>query len=88
MNVVKLLELDVDKRNDPQHPCMVYLHLPYFTIKKPLNVGKYTSPMDGLGDRTNANLGSFLSVPKCFLIETTGFFSEREQASGQQVSVF
>ena len=44
--------------------------------------------MDGLGDRTNANLGSFLSVPKCFLIETTGFFSEREQASGQQVSVF
>ena len=33
MNVVKLLELDVDKRNDPQHPCMVYLHLPYFTIE-------------------------------------------------------
>ena len=55
---------------------------------KTTNVGKYTSPMDGLGDTTNANLGSFLSVPKCFLIETTGCFSERERASGQQVSVF
>ena len=27
----------------------IYLHLPYFPIKKQPNVGKYTSPMDGMG---------------------------------------
>ena len=37
--------------------------LPTFTciyhINKQLNVGKYTSPTDGLGDRTNANFWVF-----------------------------
>ena len=31
------------------HVWYIYLHLPYFTIKKQPNVGKYTSPMDGMG---------------------------------------
>ena len=31
------------------HVWYIYLHLPYFTIKTTINVGKYTSPMDGKG---------------------------------------
>ena len=31
------------------HVWYMYLHLPYFTIKNQPNVGKYTSPMDGMG---------------------------------------
>ena len=37
------------------HVWYIYLHLPYFTIKTTIHVGKYTSPMDLLGvEKTNA----------------------------------
>ena len=39
---------------NPCHPCMVYL--PTFTTKKTPNVGKYTSPMDGIGSARHFDL--------------------------------
>ena len=34
----------------------IYLHLPYSTIKKQPNVGRYTSPTDGMGTSSGAHL--------------------------------
>ena len=47
----------------PYHPCIVYL--PTFTKENQLNVGKYTSPMDGVGTH---GFGIFVSPPSQMLI--------------------